>query len=589
MLCNSLNMGQFALDTEGRVRIWDATLETLTGLAASDVLGTSRHREAFGRDGGPSLADLFLAGDLDDACESFGAANVANLPLNSEWVAIGECQRAGEAPRLMMMHVSSDSAGTGVVQTSWCLERVRSLALAHGSVDTGMRTLAEHVPGGVALMQDDAILLANQTFCTMFGYSSPEEIVNMSPTGMLAEDERNQHIRIIRNLLREKREGARFQWTGIDKQGRKLWFEARPTPVEWNGRPAVISYVQDVTEYKQREEYIEHERRELRAENDRLRSSIDYRIRLGNIIGKSNKMQEVFEMIQRAGASDACTIIYGETGTGKELVAHAIHDMGPHAKGPFVPVNCGAIPDELFESEFFGHRKGAFTGAHADKQGLLDKARGGTLFLDELGEISLSAQAKLLRALGSGEYTAVGDTSATRAEFRVVAATNRNLRDMVYEGGFRQDLFYRINVIPITLPPLRERKEDIPFLVEHILAKLSHPQRLPSKDLARLLEHDWPGNVRELQNVLERYVAFGRLEVWSSRGVRSGMEHGEDDAMPAPEFATGEGLRETLERFEKQIIAQTLEKYRWNRSHTAAALGLPRKTLFRKMKKLGIS
>jgi transcriptional regulator with PAS, ATPase and Fis domain len=247
-----------------------------------------------------------------------------------------------------------------------------------------------------------------------------------------------------------------------------------------------------------------------------------------------------------------------------------------------VPVNCGAIPGELFESEFFGYKKGAFTGAYANKTGILDKARGGTIFLDEIAELNPNSQAKLLRVLGSGEYTAVGASELKQTDTRIIAATNRQLETMVQQGLFRQDLYYRIHVLPINLPPLKDRREDIPFLVEHILEKLHSPHKMPSKDLARLLEYDWPGNVRELHNVLERYVAFGNLDFLPALETPPDAPSGASRHLGAP------NLREALADFEKHLIRQTLDKYQGNRTRTADALDLPRKTLFRKMKNLGL-
>ena len=416
----------------------------------------------------------------------------------------------------------------------------------------------------------------------MFGYDGPSKLINKPSAEMLIEEQRRAHVQLIQTLNKENT-GSKYQWTGIDKTGRKIWFEGRPAPIEWNGRPAVISFVMDISEFKQREELMALESHELRLENVRLKTSIDTRIRLGNIIGRSEKMQEVYDAVLRTANSNSGVIIYGETGTGKELVAKAVHALSRRSYGEFVPVNCGAIPEELFESEFFGYRKGAFTGANTDKPGLLDRAKGGSLFLDEIAELSPNSQAKLLRAIGSGEYSAVGGGAPKQADVRIIAATNRSLEDMVRQGGFRQDLFYRVHVLPVYLPPLRERKEDIPLLVEHILTNLDAPGRMPSRDLTLLMENDWPGNVRELQNVLERYVAFGHLDFF-----RTGNEACAGVAGRISLVEQGLDLREAVACFEKEIIIQTLQRHKGNRSHTAAALGLPRKTLFRKMKTLGI-
>jgi PAS domain S-box-containing protein len=434
-------------------------------------------------------------------------------------------------------------------------------------------------------MQDGRLIFVNQTFCTMFGYNNPAELIDKPSVQLLVEEDRTRHTRVIKNLSKQEDSKLKFQWTGVGRNGRKFWFEGRPVPIEWQGRPAVLSFVMDITEFKQREELMEKESRQLKVENIRLKTSIDYRVRLGNIIGRSAKMQEVFEAIVRAASSDFSIVIYGETGTGKELVAKAIHELSQRNNAPFVPVNCGAIPEELFESEFFGHKKGSFTGAHADKTGYLDQARGGTIFLDEIGELTQPSQVKLLRALGSGEYTAIGSAQPTKSEFRVIAATNAELEQMTKTGQFRQDLFFRIHVIPVYLPPLRERKEDIPYLAEHILCKLGYSTKISSKDLAILLEYDWPGNVRELYNILERYVAFGNLD-FLQVGIR-------ETGVFVPPFLdeighTTNGLRDTMMVLEKKLILSALEQNAWNRSRTAQALDLPRKTLFRKMQKLGI-
>ena len=445
------------------------------------------------------------------------------------------------------------------------------------------RILAEHVPAGVALMQDGRIIFVNRKFCSMFGYSEPAGIIGQEPSSLLVEEQQKHHVKMISHLEKTRVARERYQWTGVDKNGRKFWFEGRPRFIDWKGRPATLSFVIDITEFKQREELIERDHHQLKAEHKRLKNSIDYRVRLGNIIGPSMPMQDVFDTILRAAASDFNVVIYGETGTGKELVAQAIHGLGRKSKGPFVPVNCGAVPDELFEREFFGHSKGSFTSAHADKIGYLEQAKGGTLFLDEIGELGPSGQVKLLRALGSAEYTPIGKTKPVKTDLRVIAATNRNLKEMVSKGEFRLDLYYRIHVIPIKLPALRNRKEDIPYLAEHILSKRQGDQNhLASKDLALLLQHDWPGNVRELQNVLERYLALGNLDFLN--GGPSLMVMGD-----ASEVAMSGNIREAMSQVERSLILQALEKHGGNRSRTAEALGMARKTLFRRMQKLKIT
>ena len=594
----AMTAGQLVMDAGGVITSWDKGMESLTGLPADEVLGQSASPDLLGRSfpllagylrrhdpAGAFLADYLRRGDLAGARQAFGRENLLTLSATGQWIAHGRFSGA-EGKTLALTELAQPQGADGAVAeiVLWGGRGTGAEEAGSSALDS-LRVLAEHVPAGVALMQDGLLLMVNQTFCSMFGYTHPSELINKPAGSLLAEGERNRHKHTLETLDKNSKGGPpRFRWTGVDRNGRKFWFEGRPSPIEWEGRPAVLSVVMDITEFKQREELIEQESHELRAENLRLKTSIDYRVRLGNIIGRSRKMQSVFEAILRAAASDYGIVIYGETGTGKELVAKAVHELSQRNEGPFVAVNCGAIPEELFEAEFFGHRKGSFTGAHADKPGFLDQAKGGTLFLDEVAEISYPSQVKLLRALGSGEYTAIGSPQSRQIDFRVIAASNRDLESMVRRGAFRQDLFYRVHVIPIHLPPLRERKEDIPFLVEYFLQdKLGGAKKMASYEMAKLLSYDWPGNVRELRNTLERYMAFGNLDFLPTGSEQPFLPK---DCLEASEESD---LRTVLMQAERQLIRRALEKYSWNRSHTAAALGLPRKTLFRKMSKLGIA
>jgi PAS domain S-box-containing protein len=358
------------------------------------------------------------------------------------------------------------------------------------------------------------------------------------------------------------------------------WYYAMSKPVI--GTKDTIDQCQsiliDIHDRKQRElEIQQREARLLEVERDRYR--------LGDIIGKSAPMQKVYELIMRAAATSANVIIYGESGTGKELVAHAIHKLSPRSNKRFMPVNCGAIPPDLLESEFFGYKKGAFTGAAADKPGILDLAGDGTLFLDELAEISPSIQVKLLRAIEGGGYTPVGGQEVKKPDIRIIAATNGNLRKLVEKGDMREDFFYRIHIIPIYLPPLRERKEDIPLLMEHFLQKISGKgkvRQLPGNAIDAMLRHQWPGNVRELENALQRYVELGYIEFPETLN-RSGYQVETDGAPLAIQ-----PLRDAIDGFEKSYLLQVLEKVRWNRRRAAEMLGIERKTLYLKLKKLGI-
>ncbi|GEM_PF-58815 len=368
------------------------------------------------------------------------------------------------------------------------------------------------------------------------------------------------------------------------------WYYAVSSPVyqEENKISQKQTVIIDIHERKTTEEALKERENYLTKENLRLRENIGDRYKFGAIIGKSPAMQKVYELILRAAATQANVILYGESGTGKELVARAIHEMSDRAGKPFVPVNCAAIPAGLMESEFFGYRKGAFTGAEKDKPGLFDRANRGTLFLDELGEIDESMQVKLLRVLESNGYSPLGGLQNRQADVRIIAATHQNLRTLLENGRMREDFFYRIHIIPITIPPLRQRREDIPLLVEHFLAKYSPentPPVLHGHALEMLVNHHWPGNVRELENTIQRYINLHVLE-FPGRDVGTG---GADVvALAQSGIDTNLSLRDAGRLFERDFILHHLQACRWNRTRVAQLLGIERKTLYLKMRQLNL-
>lgn len=346
-----------------------------------------------------------------------------------------------------------------------------------------------------------------------------------------------------------------------------------------NGDPeAMEGFMMDITTFKDEE---------IRLQSF-LRTASRDRYRFGNIIGKSEAMQKIYEMISTAALSDANVIIYGESGTGKELVARAIQQNGKRNHGPFVIVNCGAISEKLMESEFFGYNKGAFTGAQSNKQGFLAAAEGGTLFLDELGEISLDFQVKLLRVLDGHGYTPVGSNTEKKSDVRIIAATNRDLGKLVQQGKMRKDFFYRIHIIPITVPPLRKRQKDIPLLIDHFLEKHQTDDQaiyLPDNIRNGLVAYDWPGNIRELENVIQRYVVLGEIEPLYIDPIN--LKMAPLSAETSFKSAPG-GMKEILGKLERKILINVLEKNQWRRNRTAADLKLTRRTLYRKMEQYGL-
>jgi Nif-specific regulatory protein len=347
---------------------------------------------------------------------------------------------------------------------------------------------------------------------------------------------------------------------------------------------------------RQLSEKVQKQSSELAAVRKTLEESRQYletKYNYENIIGRSEPIQQLFRLLDRTTETDVPVLIQGESGTGKELVARAIHFNGPRKGNPFVSENASSISETLFESELFGHVKGAFTGAVADHKGLFELADKGTLFLDEIGNLSLEMQSKLLRVLENGEIRRVGGKEVRKVDVRTITATNKDLAELVKQHLFREDLYYRLNVIKITLPPLRKRREDIPLLVEHFLkgcAESSGAQQkaLPPEAMALLMEYDWPGNVRELENEIRRLAALsGNSPMITTEFVSPHVRN----APPPATFTIPEqprDMRETIEEIEKRIILNTLDRYRWNKSKTARMLGLSRDGLRKKMLRYGI-
>ena len=315
------------------------------------------------------------------------------------------------------------------------------------------------------------------------------------------------------------------------------------------------------------------------------------------MIGTSPALRSVRALIDKVGPTAARVLITGENGSGKELVARAIHAASPRRKGPFVEVNCAAIPSELIESELFGHMKGSFTGAFADRPGKFELADGGTLFLDEIGDLSLAAQAKMLRALQEGEVTRVGGAKAMRVDVRVLAATNKDLEAEIAAGRFREDLLYRLNVVPIVVPPLRERAGDIPDLVTHFASTIASAAGVPARQfdapaIERLQRRAWPGNVRELRNAVERLMILASGKSVTAADVDRILAGGADSAAPAAVDPDDPFTAPTFEAFkleaERVFLAAKLRQHDWNVSETARALDMPRSNLYKKIERYGL-
>jgi transcriptional regulator with PAS, ATPase and Fis domain len=367
--------------------------------------------------------------------------------------------------------------------------------------------------------------------------------------------------------------------------GQKRHCEARLVKIKAD---QVLLIARDITEQKNFQDALIEKEHALSQENRRLKRSLKERYRLGKLIGASEGMQQVYDLILEAAVHDLSVMIHGESGTGKELVAQAIHELSDRQQEAFIPVNCGAIPENLIESEFFGYQKGAFTGAVKDNPGYLSRAHKGTLFLDEIGNISLNMQVKLLRVIEGSDYMPLGSRKTLKSDIRFICATNQDPKNLVAQGQMREDFFYRVQIITIELPPLRDRHGDLPLLIEHFYHQFSQghddPPPLSGELFDALINYPWPGNVRELQNTLQRYISTKRLDFMC---IPTGSSQ---DSDPAPSLLpdTPQDHSTAMQEFEKRLIVRALEQNIWHREKAAQSLKIPRRTFYRKLKNLGL-
>ncbi len=331
--------------------------------------------------------------------------------------------------------------------------------------------------------------------------------------------------------------------------------------------------------------------RSLEKENEYLRSRLQTRFNVKNIVGKSEKINQLFKLIHDVAPTNTTILIRGENGTGKELIANAIHFNSPNAKRPFIKLNCGVLAENLLESELFGHVKGAFTGAIKDRIGRFELANSGTMFLDEIGDISLNMQVKLLRVLQEGEFERVGGAETIKVDVRIITATNQDLEARIRERKFRQDLYYRLNVIPIDVPPLRERKDDIKLLVEYFLEKYQEVhkkkiERIENDAISALDDYDWPGNIRELENYVERAIVLNKTGIITKSDFPQAIAKSQKTIV---EYDESTGLNGAVDLFERQLILSELNRNKGNKARTATNFKINRSTFMSKLKKYEIN
>lgn len=448
------------------------------------------------------------------------------------------------------------------------------------------RLLAENVADGIAITQQGRLVFANRALTAMLN-ASASDLLDKPLQNVLMCDQFAEHEHQIQRLLNQEIDAFSWEAHCLNGTSQPHWLDIRHTRIEWHNTPSILLTIRDVTVSKLRELDIQQERNHLKQEVVALQATIKDPWKFGEIVGKSPAMQRVYALIAQAAATQMNVLIYGDSGVGKELVARTIHQLSYRREQPFVVVNCGAITGTLFEREFFGHRKGAFTGADRDQSGFFASAQHGTLFLDEIGELPLTMQVKLLRAIETGEYTPVGDTRARTADVRIIAATNRNPDKMLEQGTMREDFYYRICILLIGLPALRDHREDIPLLIEHFLTQYSparQPEHLPAALRDALRAYDWPGNVRQLQTELQRYLATGEASI--SLSPETPPRTAPPELLPG--IPEGTGLAEAVAQFEKQLILNALRRADGHKSKAAALLNINRKTLYKKMKQHGV-
>ncbi|MCP3953555.1 MAG: PAS domain S-box protein [Desulfobacterales bacterium] len=595
-LLDSTPIAQFAIDIDHRVTHWNRALEKLSGIPAKRMVGTRDHWQPFYPQKRPVMADLIVDNNLVELKRLYKDRGVSRSDIiPSAWEATDFFNNFGGKDRhfyfLAAPIMDSDGNLIGAIET---VQDITRRVLAENELRESQeryRILTEQVADGVGLILEGKLSFVNNAFAEIFGYESPKELAGRKVANLITDQDKPLYQEINADFDAGRFNDKNLELRCIRADSSEFWIEAHNNVITWNGTPALLATVRDISERKHRELVGKEEAHKLRSENVRLKSKLKDRYGLGQIVGRSLPMQAVYKNVIKAASSNANVIVYGESGTGKELVARAIHEMSDRGDKEFIAVNCGAIPESLIESEFFGHKKGAFTGATIDKIGFLESARGGYLFLDEVGEIPLNMQVKLLRVIEDGGFTPIGSTRVKKSDTRIIAATNRDLKDLVKKGLMRQDFFYRIHIIPIQVPPLRDRLDDLALLVYHFLDTFSKKQEdaiLPEKVLKTMLAYDWPGNVRELQNVIQRYVTFKTLDFLKVTQPVSDADNPFDPTF-TPEIGVDFKLRRVLEGFERRILLKAMRLEKGNRTRAALALGTERRSLQRKLQKYQIA
>lgn len=577
-----LSLPIFHLDLEGKVSYWNDACALTSSIPAEEVLGTDEHWRAFYQRPRPMLADLLLRKEYADIHRRYCnlSKTTGCLHTYSGLMHIEHSVAGGSAIWTQGGYLyDEDNAVSGAYQIFQCVDP--SNLSEYSSI---LKTLIHRFPIPAVLVVNHRLHVVNRHYARMLGHESPEEVEGLPSDHFIHESDKERFQELNSNMHGGIVEGESYCWRYIIR-GETRHIEGHPVVFPWIQGNALFSTLIDATDRIRREDHLTREAARLAAENAMLENRLDRQCSV--FIGKSMLMRKTLLKAMQVAASDTSVVILGETGTGKTLLANFIHENSKQAAHPFIQVNCAAIPEHLLESEFFGYRKGAFTGAGTDKQGFLGAANNGTLFLDEVGELSLSMQAKLLQAVETQAYTPLGCNTPRQVRVRLICATNRDLVKMVEQGKLREDFFYRIFVIAIKIPPLRERREDIPQLVSFILKKISPMeggQALSGEVLASLMRYDWPGNMRELQNVVLRYVITGSPDSLDAAFHKTGDGPERPDAHP--EMLP---LEQAARLWKRDYFRRAIEASGGNKAAAARLLGVNLRTFHRQCATLGLT
>ena len=593
----------FCLDREGRVTYISRAFCRAVEKDCADLLQTKDIWKLFYSSRRPTVAEILLTQDSEAFFRQYGTSVFLLSPERDGCSGIVEVDRKIGPESTLSVQASllrdEEKNVTGVMEVVCPINF--SPLLENSPL---IKTIISNLPIAVSLVFRRRLHMVNEAYAQLMGFARPEDAVGIRPETLVYEPDRARFIEVNARNYEGLQKGSAFLWR-YKVNGEIRYVEGRPKVFDWGAEKALLSIMSDVTERVRLEKNLLQEHAKMSAEIARLFKLVSSRHDI--FIGGSPAMLEVMEQAIQSARTDSNIIIVGETGTGKTMLARIIHDTSDRKDGPFVIVNCAAIPESLFESEFFGHKKGAFTGALTDSIGYLGAADNGTLVLDEVGELSKGMQAKLLHALESKTYMPVGSRELRRANVRLICATNRNLLQMMQEGQLREDFYFRIEVVNLRLPPLRERREDIVPMTEEFFRKFNRIEafhRLDGNTLEAMKEYDWPGNIRELQSVVLRYLStgrmsfgfesqkesFGRMEEFSEEQKESMSAGALEAEFDSEGFLLDDGvsLNAALEKVRRHYFIRALEQCGGSKVKAARLLGMNLRTFHRYCSQMGL-